>query len=173
MNMNKLLLSMLIVTGLTACADSSHDDIQTWMKDQEKTLTGKIETLPEAKTFTPVPFSATNDPFVVKEKINLSSLLRDKYAPDMKREKEALEFEPLESLKMTGTVIKDGKIFAMIKNNQNVLSYVTKGNHMGINHGEITYISEGEMVIEERVQVNEEWNIKPTRIYLYEGGSKK
>jgi type IV pilus assembly protein PilP len=173
LNMKKLLLSIAVITILTGCSEANHDDIKVWMAQQEQQLKGKIPLLPPAKSYTPVVYKAETNPFTVKEKISLVELIKDKYAPDTKREKENLEDFPLESLKMVGTVIKDGKFYAMISDPNKGVNYVTVGNYMGKNYGQITEITEGEIVLEERLKNNEQWVLKTTKVALYEGSNKK
>ena len=171
--MKKAILSIFIVTGLTACASEDHSDIQEWMNKQEKELKGKIEVLQPAKSFTPTPYNASIDPFAIREKITLKNLVKDKYSPDLNREKEDLENYNLDSLRMIGTLIKDGKFYAMIKDPTNVINYVTIGNFMGKNYGQIISISEGEIVLDERIKANEEWTQNINKKFLYEGSQKK
>lgn len=163
---NILLLSILAV----GCSDVGNSDIKDWMKEQESTMKGKIDKLPPAKSFIPVTYNATIDPFSMKEKVSMNDILKDRYAPDMTREREPLESVSLGSLKMVGTVLKDGKYYALIKDNNNKnLYYVTVGNYIGTDFGEIKKINEGEISLEERVQEGDEWKLKPVKIYLYEG----
>lgn len=171
--MNKLLLSTIVITALAGCSNSGHDDIKKWMASEEKKLKGKIEVLPPARAYIPVAYNAELDPFVTKEKINLIELAKDKYAPDTKREKEYLEDFNLDAIKMIGTVIKDGKFYAMIREPNKIINYVTIGNYVGKNYGKIIAITEGEIVLEERLKNNEQWVIKNNKIELYEGFSKK
>lgn len=167
--MNKLIITMFAMTALAGCSGSNHDDIKSWMGEQEKQLKGKIELLPTAKSYTPVVYKAEVDPFVIKEKLSLNELLKDRYAPDLNREKEYLEEFPLESLKMVGTVIKDGKFYAMISDQNRVISYISSGNYVGQNYGKVNSITEGEVLLEERVNTNDEWVIRNARIQLFEG----
>ncbi len=171
--MNKKILSIFMVIFVTGCADSNHSDIQEWMGKQEKELKGKIDVLQPARSFVPTPFNAVIDPFARREKTSLSSVLKDRYSPDMERTKEDLEEYNLENLKMVGTVIQDGKFFGMIKDVSGIINYVTVGNYMGKNFGKITDISEGEIVLDERVKVNDEWRPKISKVYLFEGGASK
>jgi type IV pilus assembly protein PilP len=169
MKKTNLIMMGFLLLALTACSGESHSDLKKWMVDQEQKLKGKIEFLPPSKSFTPVPFSAEVDPFVIKEKLTLNNLMKDKYAPDSTRQPEELESFTLDSLRMTGTVIKDGKFYAMILDPNKVTSYVTKGNFLGKNYGQITSISEGEILLEERIKVGDEWTQKQGRVFLYEG----
>lgn len=167
--MNKLILLPIACMGIVACSDVGNSDIKDWMKEQESTMKGKIEKLPPAKSFIPVTYNATVDPFSMKEKVSMNDVLKDRYAPDMTREREPLESIPLSNLKMVGTVLKDGKYYALIKDNNKNLYYVTVGNYMGVDYGEVKKINEGEIILEERVQEGDEWKLKPVKIFLYEG----
>lgn len=166
--MKKVLLSFMVLTALSACSSGEYSDLKTWMKDQEKGMRGKIDSLPDAKTYVPVGFTAKDNPFVVKPSISLSDLAKNKYAPDPNRRKEPLEEFPSESLKMVGTVFKDKKPFAMIRDKNRLIHYVTVGNYIGTNYGQIIEVNEGEIVINERIKEDDEWKIKPARIFLTE-----
>lgn len=169
--MIKKILAISTVLVLSGCGiDSGHDDIKDWMKEQESSMKGKIEKLPPAKSFIPVTYNAAIDPFNMKEKASLNDLLKDRYAPDFNRPKEPLEAIPLQNLKMIGSVLKDGKYYAMIKDNNKLIYYVTVGDYMGVDYGQIKKISEGEIQLEERVKEGDEWKIRPAKIFLYEGG---
>ncbi len=171
--MKKILIPLLMTVILTGCSKNDFEDIKEWMKTEETKLKGRIDKVPPAKTYNPVAYGANIDPFTIKEKVSLSDLLKDKYAPDSKREKEDLEKEALESVRMVGTIIKDGKFFAMIKDKNNIIHYVSNGNYIGINYGQIKKITEGEILLEERIKEYDEWKIKNTKIFLFEGIDRK
>lgn len=171
--MKKLLLSVFVVTTLVGCSGSSHEDIKSWMKEQEQQLKGKIELLPPAKSYSPVIYKAEVDPFIVKEKLSLTNLVKDRYAPDFNREKDYLEDFNLEELRMIGTVIKDGRFYAMIRDRNKSITYVNVNNYMGKNYGKVTLITEGEILLEERIKNDDQWIVKNTKIDLYEGLIKK
>lgn len=170
--MNKLITAILAMTTLAGCSGSNHDDIKSWMGDQEKQLKGKIELLPAAKSYTPVVYKAEVDPFVIKEKLSLNELLKDRYAPDLNREKEYLEEFNLEALKMVGTVVKDGQFYAMVADQNKVISYISVGNYVGQNHGKVTSVTEGEVLLEERINNSDQWVVRNARMQLYEGSQK-
>jgi type IV pilus assembly protein PilP len=170
--MKKLIIAILTITTLAGCSDSNHNDIKLWMGEQEKQLKGKIELLPAAKSYTPVVFKAELDPFVVKEKLSLNELIKDRYAPDLKREKEYLEGFNLEALKMVGTIIKDGQFYAMILDTNKSINYISVGNYIGQNYGKVTSVNEGEVLIEERINNNDQWVVRNARMQLYEGSQK-
>jgi len=161
-----------MLASLAACSNENDGDLKNWMASEESRLKGKIGKLPVAKSFNPTPYNASADPFVVKEKLSLKNLLKDKYAPNTNRQKEELEDFSLESLRMVGTVVNDGKFYAMIRDNKKMIYYISVGGHMGKNYGEVTHVSEGEILIDERLKVNDEWVVKPARIFLFEGMDK-
>lgn len=72
------ILCLFPILLLSACSNSNYQDLDTWMNERMKIEKGRIEPLPKAKTFIPIPFVAKTDPFqervpvvVNLEKINL------------------------------------------------------------------------------------------------------
>lgn len=169
-----LLILMSTVLLIAGCANTEFADINQWMKEKEKTFKGKIEPLPEAKRFIPIPFSAEEDPFVQKPTLSLNELEKNKYAPDPNRRKEPLEAFSLETLKMTGSLYKDKKFYAIIKNSDNIVNYITVGNYAGTNYGKVTKVEEGQITLEERVRDSgDQWKEQETIIFLDEGNAKR
>lgn len=124
----------------------------------------KIQPIPEPKVFQPVTFNAKDDPFKEKPVANLEVLEKNKYAPDINRRKEPLEKYSLDQLKITGMIVKQGKMFAIIRSPDGKNNYVTKGNYIGTNYGQIIDIDESQLKIEERVQDADEWKVKNATI---------
>lgn len=166
------IIAALGTAFLTGCATGEYNDINQWMKDQEKNLIGKIDPLPPAKTFNPVAFSAVEDPFVRKPTLSMNQLYNNKYAPDPDRRKEPLESYQLPTLKMVGTLYKDKKFYAIIRASDNVIHYVTLGNYLGSSYGKIIKLDESQIVLDERIQDSDEWKQKQTTIYLDDGDKK-
>ncbi len=159
-----IMLSCLILTG----CNEKGVEIKDWMKEQEKSLKGKIEKIPEPQAYTPIEYSAKFNPFVLKPIISLSQLTKNRFAPDANRKKEFLEEYTLETLKMTGFFSKDKKNYAMIKAPDNKVYQVTIGNYLGQNYGVIKDINEGVIFLEERIKEEDEWKIKNTKVLLSE-----
>lgn len=162
----KTYFNILLVLFLTACSSNSHEDLKDWMKEQKSNQKGKIKSLPVARTFVPVEFKSISDPFKDKPVLSLNDFEKSKLAPNVNRRKEPLEMFSLEQLKMTGTLMKDKKIYAMIKSPDATINYVTVGNYLGNNYGEITKIDEVNIHMNERIQENDEWKIKPNKMSL-------
>lgn len=169
-----ILLNTILMTAMLAgCAASEEEDVKDWMTQQTKTLRGKIDALPDAKSYIAVPFKATASPFVEKEVVSLADIAKNKFAPDMSRRKEPLEAFPLETLRMTGYLKQGGKDFAIIKTRDNATYSVEVGNYLGNNYGLIKSISESEIILEERVQEFDEWKLREGRVELSENTNKR
>lgn len=164
----KKILSLLSISLLTACSNSSYQDLDTWMNERMKIEKGRIEPLPKAKTFIPIPFVAITDPFQERVPV-IANLEKNKFAPDLNRRKEPLESYPLGSLVMVGLLIRDNDRYAMIKVPEGTINYVKVGNYMGANYGLITKIEDEKILIEERVKNSaDEWDTRETVVNLTE-----
>ncbi len=171
--MNRLILVLLFPMLTVGCSFGEHADLKDWMGKQEKELKGKIEKLPQVKVFEPTQFTANSDPFSRIGKVSTLDIFKNKYAPDLNRQKEELEQFDLSTLRMVGSVKKDNIIHAMIKDNNKNLYYVKKGNYMGLNYGKIVSLNEGEIILEERFKDYDKWEKRETKIFLFEGVDKK
>lgn len=167
--MKKILLSIVILGALVGCSsEKSHVDLSNWINEQNKLAKGKIQLLPETKTYTKVVFDAKENPFEMKKPLSLEEMMKNKFAPDLTRQKEALEEFSLDNLKMVGSVKQNGKLSALLKDRGNIIHYASVGNHMGLNFGEIVSLSESEIILEERIKDGDEWIISPAKIELSE-----
>lgn len=172
--MKKILLSIVVLGALVGCSSGgNHSDISLWMDDQSKKIKGKIKELPPSKNFTKVAFVAEDNPFEMKKPLSLQEMMANKFAPDFDRQKEALEEFSLDNLRMVGSVRMDGKLFALIKDRNNIIHYATIGNYMGQNFGEVVSVSESEINLEERIKNGEEWGISTAKVELSEAVSKR
>lgn len=170
--MKKILFSMMILGALAGCSsERNHTDLSEWINQQNKVSKGKIQPLPDAKTYTKVNFDAKENPFEMKKPLSLEEMMKNKFAPDLTRQKEALEEFSLDNVKMVGSIKQNGKLFALIKDRGNIIHYATVGNHMGLNFGEVVSVSESEIILEERIKDGDEWTISPAKIELSEANN--
>src|SRR5690554_736842 len=60
--------------------------------------------------------------------------------PDTSRAKEFLEGYNIESLRMVGTIEKNGQLWALIDDGKGNVHYVKEGNYLGRNYGRIASV---------------------------------
>ena len=106
----KFALLTLLTGALFGCGEG-FSDLRTFVKESDKSVTRKIEPLPQVKPFAPFAYEGFDlpDPFkprklAVKQNEGAGGGL----APDLNRRKEPLEAFPLEQLKMVGTLTQLG-----------------------------------------------------------------
>jgi type IV pilus assembly protein PilP len=163
---NLLLLSTATLLMLTGCSKNGFTDLSDWMENQKNNSKGKVVEIPDVKSFQAIEFIAKDDPFKEKTLANVVEMEKNKYAPDPNRRKEPLESYSLELIKMTGTLIKDKKTYAMIKTADGRISYLAVGNYVGVNYGKVISIDESKVSLEERVKEADEWKIKSSELLL-------
>ena len=145
-----LLAGLIPALLLTGCTKDMSDLKQKVAKIMARPG-GKIEPIPEMK---PLPKYAyvTSDartPFnpPVRQKAHKSNGLH----PDMNRPKEPLEQYPLDALAMQGIIKRKGTKYALIRDGDGVIHEVQLGNHMGLNYGKVTKITDNAVTLEEIV----------------------
>jgi type IV pilus assembly protein PilP len=141
----------IFVLFIAGCGEG-FSDLRTFVKDSEKTVVRKIESLPEVKPFTPFAYDGFDlpDPFKPR-KLAIKQDNAGANAPDLNRRKEALESFPLEQLKMVGTLYQAGVMYALVRADKTVYR-IKKGNYLGQNFGLIVDITESEIKLKEIVQ---------------------
>ena len=140
-----------------------------------KDLRGKIDPLPQVRSFEPVPYKGESmvDPFVpsriVVSQASAGGGSGGGVQPDLNRPKEPLESFPMESIQMVGTLSQNKDMYALVKAGANLFR-VKKGNYMGLNFGVITGIEEGQISLKEVVQDSGgDWVERSTSLQMQEG----
>mgnify|MGYP000716481883 CR=1 FL=1 len=154
--MNKIIyLPAILAVALTACSDTSKDDLIAYMTEVKARPAKPIEPIPTFTPYKPFDYGVTqyrgpfDKPVIAK---SLAELLpASSVEPDPDRPKEFLEQFNIESLDMVGTIEKDNELWALLEDNEGNVYYVKKGNYLGKNHGKIvvsepTYIQVVEIV---------------------------
>jgi len=141
-----------------------------------KDMRGKIDPLPQVKSFEPVPYKGESmvDPFVpsriVVSQASAGAGGGGGVQPDLNRPKEPLESFPMESIQMVGTLSQNKDMYALVKAGANLFR-VKKGNYMGQNFGVITGIDEGQISVKEVVQDSGgDWVERSTSLQMQGGG---
>jgi type IV pilus assembly protein PilP len=159
MKVFRLLLLAVSLAALSACGDSGREDLQRWMAAQRAQVKPTVPPISEPKKFTPQAYTeATSfEPFNIQKLTQ--ALRRDSsqpstsglIAPELARRKESLEAFPLDSMTMVGSLDRKGQPVALISVDK-LLYQVRVGNHLGLNYGRITNITETRLALREIVQ---------------------
>src|SRR5262249_11474981 len=153
------------------------EELQQWMTTQRASTRPQVTPIPEPKKFTPQAYTeeTATDPF---SSIKLTQALkRDSaqatsnaalVAPELARRKEPLEAYPVDSMRMVGSLIKEGQPVALLRVD-NLLYQVKPGSYLGQNYGKIVKVSETEVQLREIVQdAAGEWTERTATLQLQE-----
>lgn len=163
-------LSVALLAGCTG----EQEELQQWMEQQKREVKPSVLPLSPPKKFDPQPYVAMGsvDPFST-QKLTVA-LKQEARAPnsmlaaEINRRKEPLEAYPLDSMSMVGSVVKEGRQYALLKVD-NLLYQVKVGDYLGQNYGKITKITETEIALREIVQdAAGEWTERPSALQLQE-----
>lgn len=152
----RLIGLMACAAALSACS-GEQEELQAWMEQQKREVKPSVQPLSPPKKFDPQPYlsSAGVEPFSIQkltvaikqEARQPSSLL----AAEVNRRREPLEAYPLDSMTMVGSVVKQGRQYALLRVD-NLLYQVKVGDYLGQNYGKITKITETDVSLREIVQ---------------------
>ena len=167
----------LLALLVTACGSSGQEELQEWMNEQRALTKPKVIPIPEPKKFTPQVYNqeTATDPFsnqkltqALKRESSQTTSNAALVDPELSRRKEPLESFPLDSMKMVGTLMKEGLPVALLKVD-NLLYQVRPGNYLGQNYGKIMKVGETEVVLREIVQdAAGEWIERTATLQLQE-----
>jgi len=166
----KPLVACVLLPSLLVGCGEGFSDLRQFVKDSEKSVTRKIDPLPQVKPFAPFAYEGFDlpDPFKPR-KLAISKENAGGNSPDLNRRKEPLEAFPLEQLKMVGTLEQLGTIFALVRA-EKTLYRVKKGNYLGQNFGLIVDITDSEIKLKEIVQDTAgDWAERESVLPLLEG----
>jgi len=170
----RLLMTMGLVAFAAVGCGGEQDELTQWMEQQRREVKPSVQPLSPPKKFTPQPYSALTgvEPFsnqkltvaLKQEARQPNSLL----AAEINRRKEPLEAYPLDSMSMVGSVLKNGRPYALLRVD-NLLYQVKQGDYLGQNFGKITKISETDVSLREIVQdAAGEWIERTSALQLQE-----
>jgi type IV pilus assembly protein PilP len=171
------LVCLPLVCLLTACGAASEDELRQWMTAQHNMAHPKAAPISEPKQFQPENYVTAGEVEPFSNQKLTQALKRDSsqaasngalIAPELARRKEPLEEFPVDSMAMVGSMIKEGKPVALITVGK-LLYQVHEGDHIGLNFGRATKISETEVSLREIVQdAAGEWIERPASLQLQE-----
>ncbi len=149
----------LVLTLLSACGQSSQEDIRLWMTEQRNSVSPKVEPIPEPTRFMPQAYGSESalSPFS-SEKLFVA--LRSESASgagsalvraELNRRKEPLELIPIDSMTMVGLLDRGSRKVALVRVDK-LLYQVGVGQYLGQNYGRVTRIDDHEITLREIVQ---------------------
>ena len=148
------MLALTLLFGLTACGGDQTGDLQSYVEDVKARQKSHIPPLPEPQEFEVFTYNDAilRDPFVPTAVIQAAEDAKSNgLRPDMTRERDALEQYALGSLKMMGSLEKNGQRWALIRASDGTLYRTIIGRHLGQNNGEIIGITESTLELKEIV----------------------
>jgi len=144
---------------LFACSsENASRDMVRYVKEVESRAPGKVEPIPESPVYSAVTYNdhEMRSPFSIPVKAKKEGAHPN--GPDFERPREPLEQYPLDSLTMVGTLTKEGKTWAIIKDKEGAVHTVTIGNYVGQNFGKVVAVTSDETIILEKIpDDNDTW----------------
>ncbi|MFT5220068.1 MAG: type IV pilus assembly protein PilP [Planctomycetota bacterium] len=141
---------LLSATVLAAC-NQGVGDLQQFVVETKNRPPGRIEPIPEFQPYQNFEYTSHDlrDPFklvdfrrpeenLAENQVSEDDALR----PDSDRVREPLEDFPLDTLRLKGSVTKDGIKWGLIFAPDNTVHRVVEGNYMGQNHGRIISLND-------------------------------
>lgn len=161
--------------ALVLCACGSDiDGLQAWMEQQRREVKPSVQPIVPPKKFDPQPYVAadTVEPFSAQKlTVALKQEVRQPNSvltAEMNRRKEPLESYPLDSMQMVGSLVRQGRPYALLRVD-NLLYQVKAGDYLGQNFGKVMRIGETEVVLREIVQdAAGEWIERTSTLQLQE-----
>lgn len=174
----KAWLGVCMASLLSACSQGNgFSDIDRFMEETRAKPRGYVEPLPEFKAYEAFSYSAADrrSPFEPPIEVQLTMVEQEPQSdiePDLDRPKEVLENFDLKALNMVGTLSgTDGRLYALIADNEGGVHRVSSGNYMGQNYGRIVGISETRVELIEIVPNGRGgWVERPRSLSLDEQG---
>lgn len=155
--MNRARLCLILVSSLAlgACVRSM-GDLEAYVAEVKARKQVRIDPIPQIKAYKAVSYVAADrrDPFVPSVSDRERQLAGGATGvsvprPDANRNREPLEEFPIDSLRMTGTIQYQGRMYALVKAPDGVIHRVTSGDHLGQNYGKVTAVTPSEVDLTE------------------------
>ncbi len=133
--------------GLAGCAGGSMDDLVSYVEEVRARKSTRIAPLPEIQVPEIYVYSASEqkDPFqpIVEEQPDDVIVARpnNETAPPQNHIREELEYYPLDSLRMVGTLAMQEDMWALVTAPDGAVHRVQSGNYLGKNYGKITLVA--------------------------------
>jgi type IV pilus assembly protein PilP len=135
---------------LLAGCSGGQDDLLRYIDQVKAKPGGRIEPLPQVKPYETFTYAGEDlrSPFQPDRPDGRGTA---GVRPDASRPKEYLEQFPLDTLRMVGTLDREGRTFALLQSDDGLVHRVTPGNFVGQNDGRVVAVTEAEVKVEELV----------------------
>ncbi len=173
-------LSVSLLTLAAGCTGSGEDELQLWMQQERNAIRPQVTPIPEPGRFEPQVYLSERmtEPFSAEKMASVSgslaaTVINSKLLePELNRRKEPLEAFPLDTMRMVGSLKREGQLVALVKVDS-LLYQVRSGSYLGQNYGRVNQITETEITLREIVQdPSGEWTERPAALQLQEDASK-
>jgi type IV pilus assembly protein PilP len=147
MNGRGWLIPVLLVAALVAGCGRDMADLDAYVAEVKSRPGGKIEPLPEIKTYESFAYEPgdARSPFVASIREDMAGDLERGIRPDQSRKREFLESFPLDTLAMVGTLNLGGTLYGLVQTSDKLIHRVTVGNYLGQNDGRIVAITDSDI----------------------------
>ncbi len=154
----KFLLPAMLAALLAGCGEGL-GDLQQFVQQTRSKPPGRIEPIPEFTPYQNFEYTSHDlrDPFKLvdfRRDVQQEDIIADGNSgprPNLDRVKEPLEDFPLDTLRLKGTIDKDGLKWGLIFAPDNTIHRVLEGNYMGQNHGRIISVTDQKIELTEIV----------------------
>lgn len=146
------LLVAIMAVGLSACGDDATPELNEYVSEVKARSKSRIPPLPKPQEFKIFAYddSTIRNPF--EPTVEVKALdTNNGLKPDMSRNRDVLEQYALGSLKMMGSLEKNGQLWALVRASDGTLYRTTIGKHLGKNNGRILKITETQIELREIV----------------------
>lgn len=173
----------LAISGLAlaaGCSPSGEDGLQQWMQEERNAIRPQVTPIPEPGKFEPQVYLSERmtEPFSAEKMASVSGSLAATVVnskllePELNRRKQPLEAYSLDTMRMVGSLNRDGQRVALVKVDS-LLYQVRAGSYLGQNYGRVDQITETDITLREIVQdPSGEWTERPAALQLQEDASK-
>ena len=173
-------LSISLLTLAAGCTSSGEDELQQWMQEERNAIRPQVTPISEPGKFEPQVYLSERmiEPFSAEKMASVSgslaaTVINSKLLePELNRRKQPLEAYPLDTMRMVGSLNRDGQLVALVKVDS-LLYQVRAGSYLGQNYGRVNNITETDITLREIVQdPSGEWTERPAALQLQEDASK-
>lgn len=152
MNKKTSIVSILILLSTLSACTSETADLQQFVDVTKTKFQGSVEPLPQFKPPEIHAFRSERNPFQPLSSIDQKTAVQKGANAPTDRALEPLEYFPLDSLSMVGTLDRGGIKWGLIKDTEGKIHRVKEKNYIGQNYGAITNIDSSSISITELIQ---------------------